>query len=47
MAGRDYNVTAMRIATNRCDKFELRLEGEGECTILGISREFIIGSDVK
>ena len=47
VAGRDYNVTAMRIATNRCDKFELRLEGEGECTILGISREFIIGSDVK
>ncbi len=47
VAGKDYNVTAMRIATNRCDKFELRLEGEGPCTVLGISREFMVGSDVK
>ena len=45
--GREHNVTSLRIAANRCDKFELRLEGKGACTILGISREFIVGSDVK
>lgn len=45
--GRENNVTSLRIAANRCDKFELRLEGKGACTILGISREFIVGSDVK
>lgn len=45
--GREFNVTTMRLAANRCDKFELRLEGKGPCTILGLSREFIVGSDVK
>lgn len=45
--GRDANVTTMRLSTNRCDKFELRLEGKGLCTILGISREFIVGSDTR
>ncbi len=45
--GREFNVTTMRLAANRCDKFELRLEGKGPCTVLGLSREFIVGSDVK
>ena len=45
--GREFNVTTMRLVANRCDKFELRLEGKGPCTILGLSREFIVGSDVK
>lgn len=45
--GRAFNVTTMRLAANRCDKFELRLEGKGPCTVLGLSREFIVGSDVK
>lgn len=47
VVGRDFNVSTMRMAANRCDKFELRLEGSGPCTILGITREFIVGSDVK
>lgn len=46
LIGREVNVTRMRFAANRCDKFELRLEGKGPCAVLGISREFILGSDV-
>lgn len=45
--GSETNVTTMRLSGNRCDKFEIRLEGKSPCTILGISREFIVGSDVK
>lgn len=45
--GSEVNVTSMRLSANRCDKFELQLSGRGPCTILGISREFIVGSDVK
>ena len=44
--GSEANVTPMRLSATRCDKFELRLEGKGPCTVLGISREFIVGSDV-
>lgn len=29
----------------RCDKFELRLTGKGPCAVLGISREFSVGSE--
>ena len=35
----------MRIALNRCDKFELKLSGKGPFTILSILREFSLGSD--
>ena len=45
--GKSFNVSTLRLAANRCDKFELRLEGSGLCTILGITREFMVGSDVK
>lgn len=45
IVGRDNDVVPLRIPTNRCDKFELRMEGTGECTVLGISREFTVGSD--
>lgn len=44
--GKDNDVIPMRISTNRCDKFELRLEGVGACSVLGISREFTLGSDI-
>ena len=47
VVGKEHNVTSLRLAANRCDKFELRLEGKGPCTILGISRAFMVGSDVK
>lgn len=40
------NVAVMRIAVNRCDKFEIRLSGKGPCTILSILRQFAVGSDV-
>lgn len=46
VVGKEYNVTSLRLAANRCDKLELRLEGKGACTILGISRAFMVGSDV-
>lgn len=46
VVGKEHNVTSLRLAANRCDKFELRLEGKGPCTILGISRAFMVGSDV-
>ena len=29
----------------RCDKFELRLTGRGPCAVLGIAREFSVGSE--
>lgn len=29
----------------RCDKFELRLSGKGPCAVLGIAREFSVGSE--
>ena len=46
VVGRDFDVTPLRIALNRCDKFEIRLRGKGPCTILSMLREFSVGSDV-
>lgn len=43
-AGRERDVIPMRLALNRCDKFELRLRGKGPCTILSVLREFSLGS---
>lgn len=39
-------VVTMPIVINRCDKFELMLEGEGACTIHQIKRSFRVGGDV-
>lgn len=44
--GRKSDVIPMRLALNRCDKFEIRLRGKGNCTILSMMREYSIGSDV-
>ena len=44
--GNTQNTQTMRIPITRCDKFELRLEGQGKCTIHEILREFDLGSDV-
>jgi hypothetical protein len=33
----------MTLAINRCDKFEVRLSGKGQCTILNLLRIFSIG----
>lgn len=43
--GREHDVVSLRIPTNRCDKFELRLRGTGECTVLSLIREFSLGSE--
>lgn len=44
--GKEHDVVPMRIAVNRCDKFEIRLRGKGPCTILSMLREFRVRSDV-
>ncbi len=41
--GAKEDVAQMRIAPNRCDKYELRLSGKGVCAILNILREFSVG----
>lgn len=46
VVGREADVIPIRIAMNRCDKFELRLRGKGPCTVLSVLREFTVGSDV-
>lgn len=46
IVGREHDVVPMRISVNRCDKFELKLSGEGQCTILSVLREFSVGSEV-
>lgn len=44
--GQEQNVTPLRLALNRCDKFEIRLRGKGPCTILSLLREFRVGSEI-
>jgi len=46
VAGRKDDVIPLRIALNRCDKFEIKLSGRGPCTILSMLREFAVGSDI-
>ena len=46
IVGRDTDTIPLRIAMNRCDRFELRLRGKGPCTILSVLREFSVGSEV-
>lgn len=45
VVGRENDAVPMRIAVNRCDKFEIRLRGHGPCTILSMLREFSVGSE--
>ena len=44
--GKDYDTTVMLIPINRCDKFEVKLTGKGQCTILAMLREFSVGSEM-
>ena len=46
VVGRENDTVSLRIALNRCDKFEIRLRGKGPCTILSMLREFSVGSEV-
>lgn len=43
MIGTKEDVVQMRIAPNRCDKFEVRLSGKGVCVIQNVLREFSVG----
>lgn len=47
VVGRDYDAVPLRLAMNRCDKFEVRLRGKGPCALLSLRREFSLGSDVR
>ena len=46
IVGREENAFSLRLPVNRCDKFELRLEGKGPCTVLSAVREYALWSDV-
>lgn len=45
MVGKDNDAVSIRVPIARCDRFELRLTGKGPCAILGMSREYMIGSE--
>lgn len=44
--GRKSGVTQLRLAVNRCDRFELRLHGKGSCAVLSMLREFKVGNSL-
>lgn len=45
VVGRRMGVVPIVIPINRCDKFELKISGKGECTILSMVREFYVKGD--
>jgi hypothetical protein len=45
IVGKGYDVIPVRFMINRCDKFELKIEGKGPAAILGMNRVFVVGSD--
>lgn len=45
IVGSEFDTRALRIAITRCDRFEVRLSGKGQCTVLSMLREFSIGSE--
>ena len=46
LLGSVQDIVTLRLPINRCDKFEIRLRGKGECTLLSMYREFYAGSEV-
>lgn len=46
LKGGTRDAVSMRLPIGRCDRFELKLSGEGACTLLSILREMHIGSEV-
>ena len=46
IVGSNVDVTRVRVPVNRCDKFELKMEGKGPCTVLSFLRELSVGSEV-
>lgn len=45
IVGGETDTRVLPIAPNRCDKFEVRLSGRGECAVLSLLREFRVGSE--
>lgn len=45
VVGQKTDVVPLQLPIGRCDKFELRLRGKGECAILSLLREFYVGSE--
>ena len=45
IVGRVDGVIPVMVPINRCDKFELKIEGKGPCTIQSILREYVVGAD--
>lgn len=45
IVGCTQDAASVRIPLNRCDQFEVKIEGKGPCAILGMLREFTVGSD--
>lgn len=46
VTGGKNDVVSVSLPLARCDKFEIMLEGEGACAVLGMLREFRVGSEV-
>lgn len=44
--GRSADVIPLQVPINRCDRFELKLDGEGPCTILAMQLEYQVGSEM-
>lgn len=45
IVGQNDRVVPIRIPINKCDKFEFRVYGKGDCKIMGIVREFFVGGE--
>ncbi|MEA4934806.1 MAG: hypothetical protein VB071_14675 [Lawsonibacter sp.] len=45
IVGGESDVRTLPIAPNRCDKFEVRLSGKGDCGVLSLMREFRVESE--
>lgn len=43
--GKREGIVPVSVPINRCDKFEIRMRGKGQCTIHEIKREFFVGGD--
>lgn len=43
--GKEYNFKPFVIGINRCDSFEIKIEGHGEFTLRNMNRTYVVGSD--
>lgn len=45
IVGQNERVVPIKIPINKCDKFEFRVFGKGNCKVMGIIREFFVGGE--